>query len=470
LLKACEDSKSCFALLDSPEVVSGGVDTLILPRASQWGVFLYPWVQVQDPEKGNVYVPPSGLVAGVYVRTERQSGQPPTNETVTGALGVRYAVSRKEQAEAAAKRINLIQLASGAIRLSSVYTIEPNPTAISSAGLEKMLEDNCLDTLGQIAGLVDKTRESLDEPQVFVWYPERRDAYQGYVMFTWPIAQLGGCITTPEAHLTIGIEMTVMRPQTAVITRVPGGVDTTRGGVAAPPAAGAQAVADAAAAVHAVTVSPGVFAAEMVPAHSKLNEKLVVFRDSEWAGPIQILEDFNLGQAVPDGLDEVLRNLATNTSRSIILTSLRISIDPAVCDLGIKYAGRDLRGKVLEARGEVDGKWLRSAKGFSSLRIGLTGADKDRYDVRYMARFRLLRFALETSWCENYEEVSVASIPPAQLGGLLTVVERIGPILPIEALYVKVIPKGTPAPSLSRFAARWTNERPSITGIIKKEG
>jgi hypothetical protein len=210
---------------------------------------------------------------------------------------------------------------------------------------------------------------------------------------------------------------------------------------------------------------PGISAAEMVPARSRLNEKLVVFRDSEWAGPIQIMQAVNLMEALPDGvnpgtIDRVVARLGATAARSIILTSLRIAIDPPLCDLGVKYDGRDLHGKLLEARGEVDGKWLRAAHGFSALRIGLTGADKDKYDVRYMARFRLLNFALETGWCQNFEEVSLASIPRTQLGPLLTIIDRLAPILPIEAIYVKVIPRGTPAPSLSKFAAQWIKARP----------
>ena len=207
----------------------------------------------------------------------------------------------------------------------------------------------------------------------------------------------------------------------------------------------------------AACLSEEVAAPDGTPVRVKLlGEDLVVFRDSEWAGPIQVLQDFNLMEALPDGIDPGGGKDATNLPRSIILTSLRISIDPPVCDLGVKYFGRDLHGKPLEARGEVDGKWLRAAQGFSALRIGLTGADRDRYDIRYMARYRLIRFALETSWCENFEEVSLASIPRAQLGPLLPLVDALGPIVPIEAIYVKVIPKGTPAPSLGRFAAEWT--------------
>jgi hypothetical protein len=513
LLKACETSKRCFALLDSPEAVSG-VDKLTLPRASQWGVFLYPWLQVPDPVKGNIFIPPSGFVAGAYVRSVHDNQRPPINELLKGALAVRFPVSKLEQAAAAVKRINLIQSTSTGVRVSGAYTIEPNPNAISAGELEQLLEDDCMGTLGRIAGLVDKAKVTPGEPQAFVWYPEKRADYQGYVMFTWPIAQLGGCITTPEAHLTIGIEMTVMRPPRQVKTDATGkNVVLARNldkeaAPASPAPVAAPAAPAAPAGVHAAPAAPstgpaptssasreglptprghvhqqqqqqmqtapppptpppappatggdgtnrGLTSYELVPAHSVLNGKLVVFRDSEWAGPTQLLADINLENFPPD------LKIGDLTPRTIALTSLRISIDPPVCDLDIKYEGRALNGKALEARGEVDGKWLRAAKGFASLRIGLTGAAKDKYDVRYMARYRGLFNAAETRWCENFEEVSLASVPWVEIGLEASVAQVLGPYLPIEAIYVKVIPKGTPAPSLTKFAAVWTKAKPT---------
>ena len=42
------------------------------PRDSKYGAYYFPWIQVNDPEKGNVFVPPSGHIAGVYSRVDSE--------------------------------------------------------------------------------------------------------------------------------------------------------------------------------------------------------------------------------------------------------------------------------------------------------------------------------------------------------------------------------------------------------------
>src|SRR5262249_43656726 len=66
LLSHCETRKDRFAILDSPETITGGVDKLPKPRDSKYGAYYFPWIQVYDPDKGNIFVPPSGHIAGVY--------------------------------------------------------------------------------------------------------------------------------------------------------------------------------------------------------------------------------------------------------------------------------------------------------------------------------------------------------------------------------------------------------------------
>src|SRR6266545_5980156 len=99
LLTHCETRKDRFAILLSPEAISGGIDRLPKPRDSKYGAYYFPWIQVYDPDKGNVFVPPSGHIAGVYSRTDSERGvhKAPANEQIRGALGLKYAVSRGEQ-------------------------------------------------------------------------------------------------------------------------------------------------------------------------------------------------------------------------------------------------------------------------------------------------------------------------------------------------------------------------------------
>ena len=130
LLTHCETRKDRFAILDSPETISGGIDRLPKPRDSKYGAYYFPWIQVYDPEKGNVYVPPSGHIAGVYSRTDSERGvhKAPANEMIRGALGLKYNVSKGEQDLLNPKGINAIRHLNGAVRIWGARTLSSDPS------------------------------------------------------------------------------------------------------------------------------------------------------------------------------------------------------------------------------------------------------------------------------------------------------------------------------------------------------
>jgi len=131
ILTHCELRKDRFAILDSPEVMQGGVDKLTRPRDSKYGAYYFPWIQVYDPERGNVFVPPSGHVAGVYSRVDNERGvhKAPANEIVRGALGLRYSISKGEQDILNPKGINCIRMMQGGgIRIWGARTLSSDPS------------------------------------------------------------------------------------------------------------------------------------------------------------------------------------------------------------------------------------------------------------------------------------------------------------------------------------------------------
>ena len=130
LLTHCEVRKDRFAILDSPETISGGVDKLPRPRDSKYGAYYFPWIQVYDPDKGNIFVPPSGHIAGVYSRTDSERGvhKAPANEIVRGALGLKYNVSKGEQDLLNPKGINAIRFMNGGIRIWGARTLSSDPS------------------------------------------------------------------------------------------------------------------------------------------------------------------------------------------------------------------------------------------------------------------------------------------------------------------------------------------------------
>jgi phage tail sheath protein FI len=131
ILTHCEVRKDRFAILDSPEAIQGGVDKLARPRDSKYGAYYFPWIQVYDPERGNVFVPPSGHVAGVYARTDNERGvhKAPANEIVRGALGLKYTISKGEQDILNPKGINCIRMMQGGgIRIWGARTLSSDPS------------------------------------------------------------------------------------------------------------------------------------------------------------------------------------------------------------------------------------------------------------------------------------------------------------------------------------------------------
>lgn len=112
VLSHCENMRYRFALLDSPEVIEkGGVDKLPKPRDSKYGGYYFPWVEVYDPFKGNIFQPPSGYMAGIYARNDAERGvhKAPANEVVRGAIGLKYTITRGEQDLLNPKGINCIR-------------------------------------------------------------------------------------------------------------------------------------------------------------------------------------------------------------------------------------------------------------------------------------------------------------------------------------------------------------------------
>jgi len=71
------------------------------PRDSQYATFYFPWFDALNPVTGTqTETPPSGHMAGIWGRTDGSRGvhKAPANEPVRGALGLKYAVTREEQA------------------------------------------------------------------------------------------------------------------------------------------------------------------------------------------------------------------------------------------------------------------------------------------------------------------------------------------------------------------------------------
>lgn len=91
----------------------------------------WPWIQVFDEEsKQMIHVPPSGHVMGCMARIDNERGvhKAPANESIRGALGLKYTLTREEQALLNPRGINVIRdLDDLGIRIYGARTLSEDP-------------------------------------------------------------------------------------------------------------------------------------------------------------------------------------------------------------------------------------------------------------------------------------------------------------------------------------------------------
>lgn len=131
ILSHCEKHRFRFAVLDSPENLDGGIDSIPKPRDSIMGAYYFPWISMYDTEQDKtVYAPPSGGICGIYGRVDGTRGvhKAPANEIFRTALGLKYNLTDAEQELLNPKGINCIREFPGrGIRVWGARTISSNP-------------------------------------------------------------------------------------------------------------------------------------------------------------------------------------------------------------------------------------------------------------------------------------------------------------------------------------------------------
>jgi hypothetical protein len=128
------DTQDRFAIFDSTETIAGDITAqgLAPPPNTTYAAYYFPWIQVFDPATdSNIFVPPSGHVAGIYARVDSTRGvhKSPANEVVYGALDVKYPLSRPQQDGLNPSGINCIRQVNGNITVWGARTIGGNANA-----------------------------------------------------------------------------------------------------------------------------------------------------------------------------------------------------------------------------------------------------------------------------------------------------------------------------------------------------
>jgi phage tail sheath protein FI len=103
LLEHAELMRDRFAIIDARK----GMDLQVVQEqrenlSSRYGALYYPWIAVDnplDPQGGQILVPPSGHLAGLYARVDQQRGvhKAPANEILFGVRKLEVQVSAAEQ-------------------------------------------------------------------------------------------------------------------------------------------------------------------------------------------------------------------------------------------------------------------------------------------------------------------------------------------------------------------------------------
>lgn len=140
ILDHCENMTDRFAILDPPDIPEDGsvdltvehIKTLPPYRDSDYGALYFPKIKIfdiatklNDPNSdGEIYVSPSGHMAGIYSRVDHERGvfKAPANEVVRGALDLEFQISRNLQDGLNPEGVNCIRNINGDIRVWGART------------------------------------------------------------------------------------------------------------------------------------------------------------------------------------------------------------------------------------------------------------------------------------------------------------------------------------------------------------
>jgi hypothetical protein len=127
----CGHMETRFAILDTPRDLDTYTTALAkagtaMPATTDTAAVYFPWIEVFDKATdATKYVPPSGHIAGLYARVDAARGvhKAPANEVILGAVGLKYAVSARQQDGLNPHGVNVIRKMNGAIRVWGARTV-----------------------------------------------------------------------------------------------------------------------------------------------------------------------------------------------------------------------------------------------------------------------------------------------------------------------------------------------------------
>jgi phage tail sheath protein FI len=133
LITQCERMRYRFAVLDGELEPAGMSVTSILAHRNVYDTsfasYYTPWVEITEADT-QMFLPPSGHVAGIYARTDVQRGvhKAPANEPILGITGLRAYLTTGEQEVLNPRGVNAIRRFEGrGIRVWGARTLSSDP-------------------------------------------------------------------------------------------------------------------------------------------------------------------------------------------------------------------------------------------------------------------------------------------------------------------------------------------------------
>ncbi|MFL6332166.1 MAG: phage tail sheath family protein [Pyrinomonadaceae bacterium] len=141
LLSHCQKMGERFAILDSPRGAETGrganrieewPDNFRLAPYAKYGALYYPWLREKaaDFSGRDLFVPPSGHVAGVYARVENREGvgRAPANEPLDGVVEFEFCLTDGAQSVLNPKGVNCLRSFPGrGLLVWGARTLSPDP-------------------------------------------------------------------------------------------------------------------------------------------------------------------------------------------------------------------------------------------------------------------------------------------------------------------------------------------------------
>jgi uncharacterized protein len=196
MIAHCELMGDRLAILDPPPGLNAQqIKEWRVDKAgydSKQAALYWPWMKVLDPASGqNIFVPPSGHMAGIWARTDATRGvhKAPANEVVRGAITLELNITRAEHDLLNPNGINVVRAFPGrGIRVWGARTLSSDPAwrYINVRRLFNYLEESIL----------QGTQWAVFEPNDFDLWQRIRRTISAFLVRQWRDGALFG--QTPD--------------------------------------------------------------------------------------------------------------------------------------------------------------------------------------------------------------------------------------------------------------------------------